>query len=154
VTQDAVAQYDASGVRFFHTLTMTHLGEAYLAAHRIDDAGTCAEQALALSRQRGERGREAWALRLMGEVASRRQAPDVASARDHYGRALELASELGMRPLVAHCHRGLGALPGYGQDRPGAGAHLVTARALYEDMGMRHWVPQVEAALSEMGESG
>jgi hypothetical protein len=30
----------------------------------------------------------------------------------------------------------------------------MTARALYEDMGMRHWVPQVEAALSEMSKSG
>jgi hypothetical protein len=134
---------------------MTHLGEAYLAARRSDDAFTRAEQALALSRQRGERSCEAWALRLLGEIAaSQCRAPDVASAREHYHRALELASELGMRPLVAHCHRGLGALPGHGQDRPGAGGHLMTARALYEDMGMRHWVPQVEAALSETSKSG
>jgi transcriptional regulator with AAA-type ATPase domain/tetratricopeptide (TPR) repeat protein len=154
-TQDALAQYDASGVGFFHTLVTTHLGEAYLAASRIDDAFTRAEQALALSRQRGERSCEAWALRLLGETAaSRCRAPDVASAREYYRRALELASELGMRPLVAHCHRGLGALPGQGQDRPGAGGHLMTARALYEDMGMRYWVPQVEAELSEMGKSG
>jgi hypothetical protein len=150
-----MAQYDARGVGFFHTLVMTHLGEAYLAARRIDDAFTRAEQALALSRQRGERSCEAWALRLLGEAAATRShTADVAWAREHYSQALELASELGMRPLVAHCHRGLGALPGRGQDRPGAGAHVTTARALYEDMGMRHWVPHVEALLSEMGESG
>ena len=46
--------------------------------------------------------------------------PEVEPAEAHYRQALALAEELGMRPLQAHCHLGLGRL--YGQERPmGAG---------------------------------
>ena len=34
----------------------------------------------------------------------------VEQAEAHYRQALALAEELGMRPLQAHCHRGLGTL--------------------------------------------
>jgi hypothetical protein len=36
--------------------------------------------------------------------------PDTEQAEAHYQQALTLAKELGMRPLQAHCHRGLGTL--------------------------------------------
>jgi len=42
--------------------------------------------------------------------------PDATQAEAHYQQALALADELGMRPLMAHCHRGLGTL--YAADRP------------------------------------
>ena len=53
---------------------------------------------------------EAWALRLLGEIAAQAGPPDLESAQARYGQALALADELGMRPLVAHCHLGLGKL--------------------------------------------
>ena len=55
-----------------------------------------------------------------------------------------------MRPLVAHCHHGLGRL--YGQTSRGAPARaaLATAIALYRDMGMTFWLPQAEAALAQV----
>ena len=59
------------------------------------------------SREGGQRGYEAWAL-ASGEVAARRDPPEHADG--HYRDALALADELGMRPLVAHCHLGLGKL--------------------------------------------
>ena len=49
---------------------MLHLGEAYLLAGRVEDAHRLAERVLALSRDRKERGNQAWALRLLGEIAA------------------------------------------------------------------------------------
>jgi len=53
---------------------------------------------------------QAWALRLLGEIASRSDPPDVEPAEGRDRQALALAAELGMRPLLAHCHFGLGKL--------------------------------------------
>ena len=68
----------------------------------------------------------------------------------HYQQALTLAEELGMRPLQAHCHRGLGTL--YAKiDRPEqARPELSTAIALYRTMDMTFWLPQTEAALAQV----
>ena len=56
-----------------------------------------------------------------------------------------------MRPLVAHCHRGLGTL--YTQvGRPEqARTALSAAIALYRAMEMTFWLPQAEAALAQVG---
>jgi hypothetical protein len=47
---------------------------------------------------------------LLGDIASHHARPDVTTAAAHYNAAMTLASELEMRPLVAHCHLGLGRL--------------------------------------------
>jgi hypothetical protein len=59
---------------------------------------------------RKARGHQAWALRLLAESASHREPPAIAPAEAHYREAIALADELGMRPLQAHCYRGLGIL--------------------------------------------
>jgi predicted protein tyrosine phosphatase len=76
--------------------------------------------------------------------------PDVAPAEAHYQQALALAEELGMRPLVAHCHHGLGRL--YDQTSRGEQAHaaLSAAIALYRAMDMTFWLPQAEVALAQV----
>jgi predicted ATPase len=66
--------------------------------------------ALDLAHRQKERGNEAWVLRLLGEIALHADPPDLESAEAHYGRALARVDELGMRPLAAHCHLGLGKL--------------------------------------------
>ena len=86
------------------------LGEAHLLAGRLEEAQALAERALALAREHQERGHQAYALRLLGEIAAQRDPPEVDAAAAHYHQALTLAEELGMRPLQAHCHRGLGTL--------------------------------------------
>jgi hypothetical protein len=63
---------------------------------------------------------------------------------------MALASELGMRPLVAHCHLGLGKLYARAGRRPEAREHLATALAMYREMDMRFWLPQAEAELREV----
>jgi hypothetical protein len=109
-----------------------------------------ATRTLALTGELQERGHQAYTLRLLGDIAARRTAPDIATAVAHYRQALSLAEALGMRPLMAHCYQGLGTL--YAQThQPGqARAALATAIDLYRDMGMRFWLPQVGAVLAQV----
>jgi tetratricopeptide (TPR) repeat protein len=76
--------------------------------------------------------------------------PDAAQAEAHYQQALALAEELGMRPLVAHCHLGLGRLYGQTGRREAARTALATAIDLYRTMDMTFWLPQAEAALAQV----
>ncbi len=92
------------------------------------------------------RGYQAHAYRLLGEVARRREPPDVDQATAHYRQALALAEELGMRPLQAHCHLGLGTLYATTGQRQQAHAELSAAIDLYRAMDMTFWLPQAEAA--------
>ena len=126
------------------------LGEAYLLADQVEDARSCADRAVRLAHERGERGHEAWALRLLGDIASRHDRPDVATAEAHYGAATALASELGMRPLAAHCHLGLGTLDTKIGRLEQARAELSTAIELYRAMAMTFWLPQAQAALAQV----
>jgi tetratricopeptide (TPR) repeat protein len=126
------------------------LGEAYLRASRLDEACTQAQSALASSRAHQERGYEAYALRLLGDIAAHRVPPDADQATAHYREALALAEDLGMRPLQAHCHRGLGSLYmkiGRCED---VRAELDTAIELYRAMDMTFWLPQAEAVLAQV----
>ena len=76
--------------------------------------------------------------------------PDVAPAEVHYQQALALAEELGMRPLQAHCHRGLGTLYATSGQREQARAELSTAIDLSRAMDMTFWLPQAEAVLAQV----
>jgi len=64
--------------------------------------------------------------------------------------SLALAEELGMRPLQAHCHHGLGRL--YQQTGRAEPARVALAAAidLYRAMDMTFWLPQAEAALAQV----
>ena len=57
---------------------------------------------------------------------------------------------LGMRPLQAHCHRGLGMLYARQGQQEQARAALATAIALYRDMNMTFWLPQAQEALTQV----
>jgi tetratricopeptide (TPR) repeat protein len=128
------------------------LGEAHLLADCLEEAHALAEQSLALARAHQERGNEAYARRLLGDIAARRVPPDVAQAAAHYQQALVLAEELGMRPLQAHCHRGLGTLYATSGQQEQARVELTTAIAMYQSMDMAFWLPQTEAALAQVEE--
>ena len=114
-------------------------------AEQLEDARAVADRGLALARQRGERGYEAWALGLLAEIAAHPRGPDVEAARAHYDAAMTLATELGMRPLVAHCHLGLGTLYRRTGDAAKAQEHLTTATTMYREMGMGFWLEKAEA---------
>jgi len=149
--QDAVKTMEQIGLRMFYARVVSLLGEAYVCAGRLEDALAHAQRALEVARQDRERGHEAWALRVLGEIAARRDPPDVETAEEHYRLALALAEELGMRPLLTHCHLGLGRLYrrlGRGQE---AQQHLAIATTMYREMDMRFWLAQAEAELAALG---
>jgi tetratricopeptide (TPR) repeat protein len=116
-----------------------------------DEARKIREQvtALDLARQLKERGSEALVLHQVGTVHTHAAPPDAEQAEANYQQALALAEELGMRPLQAHCHHGLGRL--YGQIGRGdqARAELSAAIALYRGMEMTFWLPRAEAVLGQ-----
>jgi len=142
--QRAVAAHDRAGIGAYLSLSVTRLGEAYLLANQVEHARSCADRALLLARGRGERLYEAWALRLLGEIASQHARLDVGTAAAHYGAALTLASELEMRPLVAHCRAGLGGLYARTGRPEQAQAHLTSAAAIYGELGMTYWSDRLE----------
>jgi sugar phosphate isomerase/epimerase len=114
----------------------------------MDDAAALAVHALDLAREHKERGWEAYALRLLGDITARREPLQGEQAEEHYRRALALAGELGMRPLIAHCHLGLGALYTKIGRREQAYAELSAAIGLYRAMEMTFWLARAEAALA------
>jgi tetratricopeptide (TPR) repeat protein len=137
---------DSSRNMVWVTLTHAHLAEAYALAGRYDEALRTGRHAIELTQQYKERSYEAWARYLLGNVhALRRPAADVQSARAAYLGALEIATDLGMRPLIAQCHLALGFLPaGAAQE---SRAHLETALTMFREMGMQFWLEKAESAL-------
>jgi tetratricopeptide (TPR) repeat protein len=129
---------------------MSKLGEVYLLAGHPEHASQLAERALVLSRDRKERGEQAWALRLLGAIALHGDPPNVGLAETHYRQALILAEALGMRPLQAHCHAGLGTMYTTTGRWEQARTALSTAIALYRAMAMTFWLPQTEATLAQV----
>ena len=134
-------------------LVVTWLSEAYLLAGRLEEACQRAAQAVDLARQYQQRGTQAWALWLLGESTARQASSEIETAASYYCQALALAEALGMRPLVAHCHHGLGRLYSTSGRREQARAVLSTAINLYRAMAMTAWLPQVEAVLEQLGEA-
>ena len=128
-----------------------HCGDAYLRAGCVEEAYRLVQGALTNACQRKMRGWEAWARWLLGEVARHADPPDVAQAEAHYQQALTLATALGMRPLQAHCHLGLGTLSATTGRREQARTALATAIDLYRAMEMTFWLPQAEATLAQVG---
>jgi class 3 adenylate cyclase/tetratricopeptide (TPR) repeat protein len=149
LAERAVAQAERMGRLGRLSLIVTHLGEAYFFVGRRADAARQAERALALATERGELGNQVYAHRLMGLVAAEEDPPRVEAARQHFGLALALAETLGMRPLTARCHLGLGSLARRLGDLAAARPHLDTAHALLEAMKMRYWLDRL--ALDRIG---
>ena len=98
----------------------------------------------------GHEGFAAHALHLLGDIASHPDRFDPESGEAHYHRALTLAEPRSMRPLVAHCHLGLGKLHGRTGKQEQAQEHLTIATTLYREMDMRFWLEQAETALQTL----
>jgi predicted protein tyrosine phosphatase len=121
------------------------LGHAALLLDRLDEAQRLGDRAVEYSPS--QPGFAAHALHLLGDIATHPDRFEAASGEAHYRQALALAEPRGMRPLVAHCHLGLGKLYRCTVRRQEAQEHLTTATTLYRDMDMRFWLEQAEAEL-------
>jgi len=144
--EQAIAIYEATRAWPFRALLTAHRGAACLRAGRVEAAVALGRAALTLARAHGERGHEAWGRRLLGEIAASTEPPDAKEADRCYRDAATLATELGMRPLVAHCHFGLGTLGLRTRDSARAREHLSTAATMYREMAMDAWLARTEAA--------
>ena len=133
-----------------HARRVAWLSEVCRLAGRSEEAWQHACQALDLARQQKARADEALALHQLGVVQAHAAPPDVEQAETYYQQALALAEELGMRPLLAHCHHALGWLYAKIDKREQARTALSTAIEIYTSMDMTFWLPQTEAALAQV----
>jgi DNA-binding SARP family transcriptional activator len=147
--EQAVAESRAIRLLYGYAGLVTWLGAACLGAGRVDEAGRLAADAVALARERGERGDEGWALRLAAETAARRRPPDMAAAAA-YRQALAIAEALEMRPLAARCHLGLGALAADAGEVLEARAHLARASELFAALGIARWRDEAQALSAQI----
>jgi tetratricopeptide (TPR) repeat protein len=148
--EQSVEQAASMGWKADASSLAAKLSEAYLEAGRAQDASALAARALDLAVEHRGRGDQAWALRLGGEIASRRDAPCFDRGEDQYRQALVLAEELGMRPLVAHCHLGLGKLYRRVGDRTKSAEHLNAAAVSYRELDMGFWLERTEAEMKAL----
>jgi tetratricopeptide (TPR) repeat protein len=147
--EEAISGSIRTGALLNHSLYVAWFSEVCRLAGRGEEAWQHARQALDLARQHKARGNEALALHQLGVVQAHADPSDVEQAEAHYQQALALAEELGMRPLQAHCHFGLGTLYTKIGRHEQARAELSAAIDLYRAMEMMFWLPQAEAALAE-----
>jgi tetratricopeptide (TPR) repeat protein len=121
---------------------------AYLAAGLLEEAAAEAARGLALATVDGARAYHVPLGRLRAEaLALQGKEPCRDEALSDWGRLIDLATELSMRPELAHCHLGLGKLYRRTGDRVKGQEHLTTAVTMYRQMGMGFWLTQAEAAL-------
>jgi tetratricopeptide (TPR) repeat protein len=132
---------------------LTALAEAYRLKGDTKKAIQNAEEALSIFRQNGERGFGAWALYYMAKIQSDGGPEQIDQTLQSYRQAKEQATELGMRPLLAHCHMGLGEAyvkTGLSEE---ARPELLAAIELYRCMDMAFWLPKAESALTKTTDS-
>lgn len=113
------------------------LGEAQANAGRLQEARDNAQRALELARSYGQKGHEGWALRLLGDISCNTNSGNGLAA-GFYKEAMAIADDMGLRPLLAHCHFGnyrTAAMEGLGSDH-----HLRFAIEIYTELNMDQWV--------------
>jgi tetratricopeptide (TPR) repeat protein len=146
--EDGIRQAERTRFMFGQGLRVAWLAEAYATAGHMAAADEQAARALRLAREHRERGHEAWALFTAGAIAAHRAPVNMDAAESSYRAASALASELGMRPLVAHCHLDLGDLSRRANRLDDAREHLEAAITMYREMAMPFWLKKAEAAMS------
>jgi tetratricopeptide (TPR) repeat protein len=142
--EEVVERAAAMKLKANQSLRLARLAEAHLRAGRPESAYPIAAQALDLAQEHRERGHEAHVLRLLAAIELAREARALERAEEGYRKALALADSLGMRPLQAHCHHGLGHLHRRRGDAEAAAAAVAAARDLFRATDMTYWLHETE----------
>jgi class 3 adenylate cyclase/tetratricopeptide (TPR) repeat protein len=145
--EDAVQQAESIGRLYEQATIVSWLGLAYLQSGRAQDAIKMAERAFELAESSKQNGKRAHTLRILGDSYTPGTPGQMEQAETCYIRSLELAVDLGMRPLQAHCQLGLGRLHRRAERLDEARFYLNEAIALYAKLNMTFWIPQAEAEL-------
>jgi tetratricopeptide (TPR) repeat protein len=134
-------------------LRLTWHGQASLMSGDNKKALQFANRALELALQAKERGYQAWVLKLLGDIAAYGERKETEQPARYYREALSLATDLGMRPLEAHCHLSLGELYAQISQSDKARKELSTAIELYRLMEMTAGLREVEIALAKIAQT-
>jgi tetratricopeptide (TPR) repeat protein len=145
--EEAIQEASSRGITWSESAATAGLGETHLLAGRIPDAVRWAERAFNLTTRYKEDAARAHVLHLLGGIAGHSDAGNAATAQRRYRESMALATKLGMRPLVAHCHLGLGNLYRQTGKREQAQEHLTIATTMYREMAMRFWLEQAEGEM-------
>jgi tetratricopeptide (TPR) repeat protein len=140
----------ATRLRFYHSLAVIWLGETHLLANRMDEARKLAAEAFGLCHAHREAGNQAYAERLLGDIASHPGDRDSEQADGHYHRALAAAEELGMRPLIARCHLSRGQLYASTHRFAEAKQELSASLNIFNQLGMPQQAERSAAALRQL----
>ena len=124
------------------------LGFACLLLGKLDESQHLTRRAVELLSPR--LGWRAYALGLLGDIATHPDRFDAGRGEAHYRQALALAEPRGMRPLVAHCQLGLGKVYRRTGKPQQAHEHFTTATTMYRDMAMTYWLEQAEAEIRDL----
>jgi DNA-binding SARP family transcriptional activator len=147
----ATAEEESTNLVYGRSATLIHTGEAHLSAGRLDEAHGYAQQALELTVRVGARADESRARHLLGEIACQGKPSEDDQALAHFTAALALATELGMAPLQARCHLGLGEVHQRLRRADEARRELAHAAAMLRAMQMSYWLVRSGALLSSAG---
>jgi tetratricopeptide (TPR) repeat protein len=140
----------SAGRLAFLSLSTAWLSEGHLLAGHLEQADVLAARALKIAREHKEHAHEAWALKLLGDVALDHNPPKTQQAESYYRKASALSLELGMRPLQAHCHLGLGKVYAAVGATEQARVEMTAAIDLYRSMEMNLWLARANAVLNDI----
>ena len=149
--EQALHEVDSRRLTVQQVTVLGLLAETYLMAERLTDALVTATKTLDVARERGQRGEETVALRLLADIAVVLNPDTAEPAESHYRASARLAEELDMRPQLARCQLGLGRLQLRQGMRLDAEEALGSAAVLLSDMEMGFWLKQALAGLAQLG---
>jgi predicted ATPase/class 3 adenylate cyclase len=141
--EDLLESEEAREIGQHHSWAYAAVGRACLLVGQLDDAWRLGFRSVESSRRQA--GFAAHAQRLLGDIATHQERFDAEAGTTYYRAALALAQLHGMRPLVAHCHLGLGKLYRRSGQPDDARENLTTAMTMYREMNMGFWLNRREA---------
>lgn len=147
--QQLLERQSAQGVVGHRSWACNTVARATLLLGRVEEAQRMAEHAFESSSH--QPGFAAYALHLLGDIATNPYKFNPEIGETHYRKALQLAQFHGMRPLAAHCYYGLGRLYCQTGKTEDARSRIITATQLYQEMNMRFWLEQAAPILTNLG---
>ena len=136
----------ATGIVAHRSWAYHAVARACLLLGRLDDARRLGDRAIDSSQR--QPGFAAHAQCLLGDIAAHPDRSAAETSAAHYRGALALAQLHGMRPLIAHCHLGLGRLYRRTLEPEQARENFTTAMTMYREMDMGYWLKQAETDMT------
>ena len=150
ILEEAVKPQNLDSSILSSVYPMTALSEAFRLNGQLAKAFETAEEALRIFRKTEERCFGAWTLLVMAKIQSEYGSDQIEQAKQTYCQAIELAENLKMRPLLAHCSLELGQFYTRNGENEKARSELMKASDLFRSLGMRLWQPKVDAMLNDV----